>query len=665
MKPIVRICQLEGIDNGSALPLAAGMLVASARLNPRIQDAFTFRISIERRAVQPLVKDFGHCEVIGFSLYPWNTAYSLAVIEETRRRWPEARIVVGGPSLPKRPEQIRPFLDAHPEIDVLVSGEGELTFREYLLAVLDDAPLSTVKSLVYRDEEGLHFTTPASRVLDFSQTASPYLDGTFQALLEAHPGHFTMGMLETNRGCPFSCSFCDWSLTRQVIELPLQRVTDEIDWLVSRGIANFCIVDANFGIRPRDHTIARYLATVKEQTQLPGFCYFYLTKNNYRKNLKNIEIFRDAGIACTVGLAVQDFDDEVLSTVSRDNIQTAETYTLRRICAERGIPSRNEIIFGLPGQTYASFTKTILAAMPPFPEHEALIFICRLLDNTEMGTPEQKALHQIESRNCVWASRYGASGGDIDERQELVVSTRDLPLEDWKRAYRFTYLASAGYNLYLMRILYRALPLLFGISIQAFLENLLDAMARAKSGTVLANMGTTLERFIDSILSEGPYMLSMEDAGEIHWDVDEAVVLCAFRDLEGFYGEIKKVTRPLLKQDANEVAWEEMFRVQQAWVPGPGQAQEIEHVFQYDWLALWESTEDEVSLEKHANRLHFSPPPITSIPTFEGFASSYCSLMKARAATTNPMTDFRVDVKRVPIIPSLSEPALATAGQRQ
>ena len=110
------------------------------------------------------------------------------------------------------------YRNANPDIDVLVSGEGETIFRDYLCAELDGGVLQKVDALVYRDEEGLHFTTAARRVKDFRQTASPYLDGTFDRLISAHPGHFTMGMLETNRGCPFTCTFCDWSqnLTKKV-----------------------------------------------------------------------------------------------------------------------------------------------------------------------------------------------------------------------------------------------------------------------------------------------------------------------------------------------------------------------------------------------------------------------------------------------------------------
>jgi radical SAM superfamily enzyme YgiQ (UPF0313 family) len=61
-----------------------------------------------------------------------------------------------------------------------------------------------------------------------------------------------MALLETNRGCPFSCTFCDWSLTKKIVEYPLARVEAELAWVVDHGLTHVMLADANFGIRPRD-----------------------------------------------------------------------------------------------------------------------------------------------------------------------------------------------------------------------------------------------------------------------------------------------------------------------------------------------------------------------------------------------------------------------------
>jgi hypothetical protein len=104
------------------------------------------------------------------------------------------------------------------------------------------------------------FTAPPGRVHDFTVTASPYLDGTFDELYSRHRGRFTMALCEPNRGCPLSCTFCDWSLTKRVVEFPIERVEAELEWVARHDFRHMMLADANFGIRPRDTSIARYLA---------------------------------------------------------------------------------------------------------------------------------------------------------------------------------------------------------------------------------------------------------------------------------------------------------------------------------------------------------------------------------------------------------------------
>ena len=79
---------------------------------------------------------------------------------------------------------------------------------------------------------------------------SPYLDGTFDALVaRGEIGPITTAVLETNRGCPFACTFCDRGQATQsrVHELPGERVTHELTWLAERGVPYLYLVDANFG----------------------------------------------------------------------------------------------------------------------------------------------------------------------------------------------------------------------------------------------------------------------------------------------------------------------------------------------------------------------------------------------------------------------------------
>ena len=150
----VVVSQFEGIDATPVLPLAAGCLVAAARVDPELGGAARLSIALERQPIERAVAAYDDPAVLGFSLYPWNTAYSLAVAAAARVAYPGCLIVAGGPSVPRRPERARRFLDDHPAVDALVFAEGELTFRELLRAHLHGAALDAIPGIALRRGPG-------------------------------------------------------------------------------------------------------------------------------------------------------------------------------------------------------------------------------------------------------------------------------------------------------------------------------------------------------------------------------------------------------------------------------------------------------------------------------------------------------------------------------
>jgi radical SAM superfamily enzyme YgiQ (UPF0313 family) len=621
----VVVSQFAGIDATPVLPLAAGSLVATTRADPLLGPATELSIALQRRAIDRVVAAYDRPDVLAFSLYPWNAAYTLAVADAARRAHPEALIIAGGPSVPRRPERARQLLDDHPSLDVLVFAEGEPAFREILLARLEGTGLESIGGIALaagRDRDEHMFTAPPGRVFDFSATASPFLDGTFDELIARNPDYFTMALLETNRGCPFSCTFCDWSLTKHVVEFPLERVHAELEWIARRGFRHIMMADANFGIRRRDTDIARYLADLRARTGAPSTFYFYLTKNDHARNLETIDILQAADIGCWVGLAVQDFDDDVLEAVKRDNIQTGESLALRAICGERGIPTFNELILGLPGQTYASFTATVAQAMPALPRHDFVLFLCRLIDNTELADPESRERHGIETRLCQWKTSTPDWDAVVDEFQEVVVATRDLPLAEWQRAYRFAFLAAALYNLRLLRVVLQYVGDRSGDQ-RGFVEHLATGMSTAAAGTVYARLGAIVDRYLDSILAGGPFVLTLGAAAPVY--VDEALATEAMRSYDDFLGETHALTAAFIAaEDAPALA--EAFAYQRLATPRWNATSPGAIALAHDWPAYCAGQ----ALRAAVVDLRYEPPPYANLADFEAFAATHFGCIRAR-----------------------------------
>src|SRR5262249_30735181 len=98
-------------------------------------------------------------------------------------------------------------------------------------------------------------TPDRERITDLDSIPSPYLTDWFQ---RQDAERWIAAIIETNRGCPYSCTFCDWgAATASKIRLfSTERVFAEIDWVSKNRIEVLWFADSNFGIFPRDIDIA-------------------------------------------------------------------------------------------------------------------------------------------------------------------------------------------------------------------------------------------------------------------------------------------------------------------------------------------------------------------------------------------------------------------------
>ncbi len=412
-------------------------------------------------------------------------------------------------------------------------------------------------------------SAPAAR--HFAALASPYLDGTFDALVEqgANP---SAAILETNRGCPFACTFCDWgqAIESRVEELPVERVFGELAWIARRQIPYLYIVDANYGIRRRDLEIIRELGRLKAQTRYPQYVFLHLTKNASERHLETVFALHEAGIGTTLALSSQDFDQQVLLAVRRDNIRQDRALQLRRLCHQRGIPTFNELILGLPEQTYASFASGLVKAVTPYPGDAFQLYLARVLENSEMGSPDYRARHGIETREVRIASFHQAGDPQpVQEVEEIVVATRTLPVDDWRRSFRLGYFLAAAHNLKLLDVVLQVALRAAGVDLGTLLDALVSALEAAPPESVLGAISAALDRHAQAILDGEAMVLPLAGTGAHLWPVEDAVLICALGAAGRFYAEVEQVLRERLPGEAAELLCEAL-RYQQFITPAPG-----------------------------------------------------------------------------------------------
>ena len=633
----VVVHQFDGVSTLRAWPLAAGLLVASARRDARIQQTSELSIQTARLDPDAAVEAAGRPDVLAFSTYVWNERYSLEVARRARTRWPRAFILFGGPSVPRRPERSAGFLREYSFVDALAFGEGELAFRETLTALLADCPLDAVAGLALRASarpDGALLTAPRERLRDHDAEASPYLDGTFEAL----GGVPEAAIVETNRGCPFACTFCDWgqATASAVRELPRERLSRELASIARREIPYLYLVDANYGMRRRDLEIVREIGRLKATIGFPRYVFFHLTKNATERHLDVVLALREAGIGTHLALSAQDFEPRVLTAVRRDNIRLDRALALRRICHERGIPTFNELILGLPEQTYDSFAGSVARAVTPFPLDTFNLYLARVLGNAEMATSEYRARYGIVTRSVRMASfHHEAATHPVAEVEEVVVATNTLPVADWRRAFKLGYLLDAAHNLRLLDAVIQVAWRAAGVERRHFIESLASRLATAPQGTALAAIDAVLERYADAVLAAEAMVLPAAQTGDHLWAVEDAVVLAALGAAGRFFDEIAAFVREDLT-GGDTALLTEAVRYQRLVTPVPGETAERRAELTHDfpgWLAEASSVERSIVPDR-ATSLSWTPVPVLAQARDpRGFLTTYLLLVHARTAT--------------------------------
>ena len=604
----VVVHQFEGVSTMKALPLAAGLLAASARRDRRVTREATLAIRTGRELPQVAIERYASPDVLAFSAYVWNERYSLEIARGAKARFPHTFVVFGGPSVPRRPERVAAFFAANPFVDALAQGEGELTFRELLRALLDGRSPAGIAGLAL---PGAPPPIARERVTDFEGTGSPYLDGSFDELQAG------AAILETNRGCPFSCTFCDWgqAIASRVHEVPRERLSAELEWIARRRIPYLYIVDANFGIRRRDFEIVREIGALKARHGFPQYVFFHLVKNAGERHLELVFALKEAGVGTHLALSAQDFEPRVLLAVKRENIRLDRALELRRICHQRGIPTLNEMILGLPEQTYASFARSLVQAVTPWPGDAFQLYLARMIENAEMASPESRARYGIDTRRVLAASFHRPGEAlPIDEEEEIVVATRAMPLSDWRRAVRFGFFLSAAHNLRLLDVVLQVAWRAMRIDLRELIEGLLGA---------LPEIASVLDRHADSILDGGALVLPADGTGDHLWSIDESVLVTALADAGRFHAQVGAFARQA------GALLEEAVRYQQHVTPRFGDRAPRTAVFSYDFSKLEPAAPASVSWSPAWN-LAAAPDPLQ-------FFLAYLGAVHARQPTGSVM----------------------------
>ena len=391
-------------------------------------------------------------QVIASSNYLWNLNLGYRFMQLAKEKNPAIITVFGGPNYPDTAEEQIAWLEQYPDIDIHVYKDGEVPFArliQHLLKGLDKKTVQKMKlpschSLI--DKES--FLGPLEpRLQDLTAIPSPYIEG----LLDKFFDQRLVPTIQTNRGCPFKCTFCTEGSDyyNKVYRTSLERKKAEVDYIVARTThtKTLRITDSNFGMYRDDVDFCRYLSEIQKKTGYPEYVACTTGKNQKERIMTCSELLNGA-IRFTA--SVQSMDQGVLVAIKRSNISTDDFIKLSDQVSDTNIYSYSEIILALPHDSLATERKSIHELIDiginNITQHQLA-----LIHGTELSSRESRKRYQMQSgfrpvQRSVGLYRWKDQRIPVADIEEICIGTNTLSFKDYLETRRLYLTTGLFYN---------------------------------------------------------------------------------------------------------------------------------------------------------------------------------------------------------------------------
>ena len=388
-------------------------------------------------------------DLVGLSNYGWNADLNLKIGKYIKSVLPKTIIISGGPNLDEEDKSRINFLKENDYVNYCIIDGGEEPFSELISWLMNSKKGEIPKNIIYLNHETGKIFNSGRRPLkkESNHISSPYLSGYLDEFLDSN----MVPLLETNRGCPFRCSFCGWGMASHniVSKLNIDNTILEIEYIGKRTkVNNWIICDANFGMLKRDVDIAKAIKKVHDKYKFPKTCIMWLAKNTTDRNLEIGKIMGDMVVAT---MAVQSLEPEVLKNINRDNISLDTYYKYQETFHSLGSTTSSDLIIPLPMETIDShlngLRKLFDAGVDIINNHNM-----RMLAGCEMNKPETRKKFKFKTKYRLIHGDSGIyhspNGNKIKsfELEESLRSTSTMSEEDVFKLRAIHFFVSFSWN---------------------------------------------------------------------------------------------------------------------------------------------------------------------------------------------------------------------------
>jgi radical SAM superfamily enzyme YgiQ (UPF0313 family) len=332
---------LAGIYDTNTISLAPHTILSYVRqfdVSSKF-DLLTKEFSIFNNSVDSIIKGIKQeqPDIVGFSVYIWNINEVLKIIKHI-----DALIILGGPQVTGIEDEL---LRNNPDIDIIVTGEGEATFKELLEYLDGGKKLDEIAGITTRNTK----TQPRDVIENLDCIPSIYRN-----IFKEYP-NLTWISLETSRGCPMGCKYCCWSFSKRMRYFSLERVKRDLDIILNeKNIEFIYFCDSSILLdKERGKQILKYIISSKQRKMIR----FEFDVEQLDGEI--IDLLQEIP-NCELNLGIQTTNRRALSEMGRKrNEQKFENNYLKLTKTANPPNIRVDLIYGLPGDDIQGYKKSL------------------------------------------------------------------------------------------------------------------------------------------------------------------------------------------------------------------------------------------------------------------------------------------------------------------
>ena len=492
-KEFITICDLTHTSTGSYATNLMPYPIASIKSNVMHFSKFKEKLEIQIfKHPEKFIDIFlSHKpKLVGFSNYVWNFELSYELAKEIKQHSPETVIVFGGPNFPLDDQSREKWLKKHSAIDVYIIGEAEQAFTDIIDIWYETHDIQKIKesgvmgcfSIINNKLCKAGDFSP--RIAKLDDIPSPYLEGYLDEFLNDKK---LSPLLESNRGCPFTCTFCvDGIKDRsKVYSKEVSRFEKELEYIATHYEGKvLTLADLNFGMYSQDIEISKAISNIKNKFNYPYYIQVSTGKNNKPRVLQCAEILKGS---MSLAASVQSLDKDVLTKIKRNNISEDQLLDMTKAGNKMSANTYSEVILALPGDSKEKHMETVLK-LADSDMNLISMYQCMILEGSELGSKDSRDKWKMGTKFRVLPRCYGIYNFDgkeilCAEIEEICVTTESLPIEDYYECRLFALTEGLFYQDRVLVEMYR------------FLDNF-----GIKASDVLTKLHTNRQRFSEKLV---------------------------------------------------------------------------------------------------------------------------------------------------------------------